>query len=177
MRLQKDFFLTFSITIFLLILGEIFTSTVFPLVGLQFFRLHFNILLVLYLCFKQDHPILPIAIFIIQYVHSFFTIEGWAIGTFAGVAIGMVVGRLKDTIHLSSYTITVFFMQVFQLLWFGFTSLLAYLKFNRADVLVDRFWQYLPESVCLSFISPQLFNLLDKLWRPKNPEGVYGANS
>ncbi len=89
-------------TILLLLILELVSSTFFPILGLAKFRPAFNILVVLYVGFKLETPFLAIIVFALQYFHSFFSIEGWSAGTFAGIVICMIISYLRDMIHFST---------------------------------------------------------------------------
>ena len=104
------------ITTLILIFSEILATTLLPILGITEYRLSFNILIVLYICFKLETSLMAVLIFIVQYFHSFFSIEGWAMGTIAGIIICMVISYLREIIHLSSFWITVFITQLFQII-------------------------------------------------------------
>mgnify|MGYP007063423565 CR=1 FL=1 len=164
------------ITTLVLILSEILTTTVMPIIGMDGYRLSFNILIVLYICFKLETSIMSVLIFIIQYFHSFFTIEGWAMGTIAGIIVCMVISYLRDLIHLSSFWITVFITQVFQMIWFLILTLLIYVKMGDEGLIISKLGRFLPESIFLSIISPFAFKLLDFIWKSKEREALNGSS-
>jgi hypothetical protein len=161
-----------TITILLLLLLEIVVSTFFPLIGLSGYRLHFNILIVLYLGFKLDSPFLGPMILIIQYCHSFFSIEGWAIGTTTGIMVCIAISYLKEILNFNSIPITMVVTQLFQLLWLGFVSLFLYMKSVESAYLMSKLMRFLPESIVISMISPFFFKLLDRFWKFKEGESL-----
>ena len=65
------------ISCIILILFEIISTTVFPIIGIENIRIPFHVLIILYMGFKLDTAWLGVLIFIIMVTHSFFTIEGW----------------------------------------------------------------------------------------------------
>ena len=93
----KNLLVPLFITLLILIVLEILSTTFLPFFGLIKYRIPFNILIVLYLCFKLDSPHVAIFILITQYVHSFFSVEGWEMGTIAGVIISISISH--STIH------------------------------------------------------------------------------
>ena len=149
----------------LLILLEIFTSAFLPTLGIIDFKPAFSVLIVLFLAFKLETPVLPFLIFITQYVHSIFSIEGWAIGTLTGVVVSLSVRYLKDLLDFSTAISTIVVVQLFQLAWFIMISFLLCIKLGDFSSYLHIFWQFVPESVVLSLISPLFFILLDKVWR------------
>ena len=103
MRLKlKNLWAPLVATMGLLIFFEIISSTLFPIVGIQNYRLPFHILIVLYLGFRLETPYLSFLVLLLQYIHSLFSIEGWALGTVAGVLICMLCAYLKELLDFSS---------------------------------------------------------------------------
>ena len=127
MRLKlKNLWTPLAVTIGILIFFEIVSSTLLPIVGIQNYRLPFHILIVLYLGFRLETPFLSILILLLQYVHSLFSIEGWAIGTVAGVLICMLCSYLKELLDFSSNISTILLTLLFQGLWFLVQGVLFY---------------------------------------------------
>jgi len=148
----------------LLIFLEIFTSAFLPALGIIDFKPAFSVLIVLFLAFKLETPVLPFLILIIQYVHSIFSIEGWAIGTLTGVLVAMSVRYLKDMLHFSSIFSTMVVVQMFQLAWFIMISFMLSLKLADFSNFFHIFWRFVPESIILSLVAPFFFMLLDRFW-------------
>ena len=152
-------------TIVLLIILEVTTTAVFPALGLVGFKPAFNVLVVLFLAFKLNTPLLPFIILIIQYMHSAFSIEGWAAGTFTGIFISILVKYVRDQLNFSSAVSTIIVVQIFQILWFICIATLLSLKLGRFDNFLSMIWGYLPESIFLSIVSHFFFKLLDNFWQ------------
>jgi hypothetical protein len=152
-------------TSILLILLEIFTSAFLPSLGIIDFKPAFSVLIVLFMAFKLETPVLPYLIFATQFVHSIFSIEGWAIGTLAGVIVSLSVRYLKDLLDFSTAISTIVVVQIFQLAWFILISFLICIKLGDFSSYLHLFWQFVPESIVLSIISPLFFVLLDKVWK------------
>ncbi|MCK5882781.1 MAG: hypothetical protein KAG61_03765 [Bacteriovoracaceae bacterium] len=159
-----DIIPSYFLTLLLLMALDIACTTFFPLVGLTNFRLPFNILIVLYMGFKLEHPTLAILILLTQYAHSFFTLEGWAMGTVAGIIVWMIVSYLRDLLHFSSSFVTGFVTQIFQMIWFLIVAVLIYIKSGDVSYLIGKLWRFIPESLIISFIAPFFFSILDKIW-------------
>ncbi len=159
-----DIIPSYFITLLLLLGLDIVCTTFFPLIGLQNFRLPFNILIVLYMGFKLEHPTLAILILLTQFTHSFFTLEGWAMGTVAGIVVWMIVSYVRDLLHFSSSFVTGFVTEIFQFIWFLIVAVLIYLKSGDVTYLVGKFWRFIPESIVIAFIAPFFFRILDKIW-------------
>ena len=165
-----------GITLLILIILEIMSTALLPMMGLTTYRIPFNVLIILYMGFKLETPFTAILILITQYTHSFFSIEGWEMGTVAGVFICIVISYLKDLLHLSSSVITIFVTQLFQLLWFVVVSSLIYMKTDDFTYIIEKFWRFLPESIIISLLSPLLFGILDVIWKSEG-ESSLGANA
>lgn len=155
------------ITLLLLIFMEVLSSAVLPLFGITNYRLPFNILIILYLGFKLDSPLVAVIILCIQFVHAQFSVEGWAMGTFAGVFVCMIINYLKELIHFSTITVTIAVTQIFQLAWFVIVAGMIYLQTDNVSYIIQKFWRFLPESITISIIAPFVFLLLDRIWKPK----------
>lgn len=177
MRLEaKNLFLPLLISGFILILLEIMATTFLPVLGLANYGLSFHILLVLYLGFKLQSPYLAFMILYFQFLHSFFTIEGWEVGTIAGILTCVLISYLRDLVHLSSHVMTILVTFLFQIFWFLLASSIIFLKSGNYSLLVERFWRFLPEGFVLALISPFLFMFLDKIWKASSL-GVLGEES
>lgn len=161
----KDLVIPLFLTLCLLLVLEIFATTVLPILGLQRYVIPFNILIVLFMGFKLQTPYLALLILIVQYFHHFFTVEGWEMGTVAGVLICLLISYLRDLIHFSSAAMTVFVTQIFQCVWFVIVSFLIYSKMGSMDFILDKFWRFIPESLIISLFAPFFFSVLEKFWR------------
>lgn len=172
-----DIIPSFILTLIMLLVLDIICATIFPLIGLTNFRLPFNILIVLYLGFKLEHPILGILILILQYTHSFFTVEGWAMGTAAGIIVWTIVSYVRDLLHFSSSFVTGFVTEIFQLVWFALVAILLYLKLGSVDYILVKFWRFIPASILLSILAPSFFSLLDRIWSMGRGGGMLGDDN
>lgn len=166
----------FGITLLVLIIFEIIATAFLPALGITTYRIPFNIMLILFLGFKLESIFLALMILIIQYLHSFFTLEGWALGTVSGVVVCMLISFLRDLLHLSSKLITAVVTQLFQIVWFLITIGLIYLKSGDYHFILAKLWKFIPESIILSILAPYCFSLLDKIWKLKE-SGMLGDES
>lgn len=164
----KDIALGTLKTSALLVFLEIFASAFFPAIGMTNFRPPFSVLLVLYIAFKINTPLLPFIILVIQNIHSVFSIEGWAISTLIGVIIALSVKYFKDVLDFSTAISTIVVVQISQILWFLMLALFLCIKLSDFSNFFTIFWQFVPESIALSLASPLFFTLLDKLWISKS---------
>ncbi|HLE10397.1 MAG: hypothetical protein A2504_15790 [Bdellovibrionales bacterium RIFOXYD12_FULL_39_22] len=161
-------------TILLLLALEIVASTFFPIIGLVRFRPAFNILIVLYVGFKLETPFVALVIFAIQYFHSFFSVEGWAAGTFAGIIICMIISYLREMIHFSTALVTIVVVEIFQIIWFIIASLLLYLKTDNITYVYEKFFRFIPESIIIALVAPYCFTILDRIWHSRNERKLLG---
>ncbi len=168
-----DIIIGFIKTFVLLVALEILTSAVFPAIGISGFKPAFNVLIVLYLAFKIEVPFLPFLILFFQYVHSTFSIEGWAAGTIVGVLMVVLVRYVKDMLNFSSAISTVIVVQIFQFIWFLVMAIILSLKLGDFNNFFFIFFKYIPESIFLSLISHHFFMILDRFWKVnKGSHGV-----
>jgi len=161
----KSLVLRILYTLALLVSIQLVMTTVFPALGMEQFRLGFNILIVLYFAFYLNTTYFALMVLMIQYTYSFFTVENWAIGTIAGITISVIISYLKDLINLSSYFMVIIFTWLFQLVWFLISSFFLYLRLDNYSYIGERFFQFLTESLVLAILAPFFFLILDKIWK------------
>lgn len=171
----KDTIFPLIKTLILLFILELMTTAIFPIIGLTNYRIPFNILLVLFMGLRLETPYLSVLIFVAQYFHSFFSVEGWELGTIAGVVICVVVSYVREMIHFSSWTMTILITWVFQILWFFLTSLMIYLRMGSGDYIFQKAIRFLPESIIIAILSPVFFILLNKMWKIDD-RGILGES-
>lgn len=168
MKIQvKDTLTPYLISLLFLVILEIISSSLFPIVGLRDYVFPFHILLVLYMGFKIETPVISLLVFGVEFIHHAFSIEGWEVGTLAGISVCIIISYLREIIRLNSFFMTLIITQLFQVLWFSLVSLLLYLKTHDIEFLIGRFWRFIPESLFLSVCAPFLFSLLDVVWKSR----------
>jgi hypothetical protein len=165
----------FIVTMALILGLEIFTSAVLPAIGWKEYRLTFNVLIILFLAIRVDSPLVPWMILVLQMVHSVFSVEGWALGTMAGLIVLVSANYLKDLLHLTTAITTMFTVQFFQLVWFVTVAVCICLKISDFDRFGMILWTFVPGSILLSLISPIVFWLLEKIWRVPSEGGPRGV--
>ena len=169
MKIQfKDLIPAMLWTIMLLVLVEIFGTALFPVLGGYKYRLPFNILIILYFGFKLETPFLGLLILIVQLIHTLFSVEGWAMGTLAGVSVCLIISYLRELIHFNTIWMTMLITQIFQLLWFCIVFGLFYIKNDDMNFLIGRFYSFIPESIVISLLSPAVFYFLDRVWHARD---------
>jgi len=161
-------------TLIILILFEIVTTAFFPALGIKNYKIPFNILIILYLGFKVNSPFLGLYIAILQYFHSFFSVEGWEMGTITGITICMIITYLKELLNFTSAFITILVTQLFQVFWFIILTSMYYFKLRDIDVIIDKFYRFIPESIFISLCAPLVFILMDNVWGISSKEGMLG---
>lgn len=176
MRMRfSEFLIAFGMTLGLLIGLEIVTSTLLPAIGWKEYRLTFNVLIILFLAIRLESATVPWVILGLQVVHSIFSIEGWALGTFAGLIVMMSANYLKEILHLTTAFMTMITVQLFQVIWFFTVTLIICLKISDFDKFGMILWSFIPGSFLLSLISPALFWLLTLIWRVPSDGGTRGV--
>jgi hypothetical protein len=174
MRLSQ-ILISFAITLGLLTGLEIVTSTILPAMGWHEYRLTFNILIIIFLAIRLDSAIVPWMIMGLQVIHSVFSIEGWALGTLAGLIVMMSANYLKELLHLTTAFMTMFTVQLFQLIWYLTVTTIICLKISNFDKFAMILWSFIPGSILLSLLSPLLFWVLEKVWRISPDSGPRGV--
>jgi hypothetical protein len=166
---------SFAITLGLLIGLEIVTSTVMPAVGWKEYRMTFNVLIILFLAIRMDSPLVPWLILGLQMIHSIFSIEGWALGTLAGLIVMMSANYLKEVLQLTTAFMTMLTVQLFQVIWYVTVTLVICLKISDFDKFGLILWSFIPGSIMLSLISPLLFWMLGIIWKVSRDGGPRGV--
>ncbi len=174
MRFSQMVF-SFLVTLGLLMGLEIITSSVLPAFGWQEYRLTFNVLIILFLAIRLDSPMVPWMILGFQMIHSAFSVEGWALGTLAGLIVLASANYLKELLHLTTAMMTMFTVQFFQVVWFLTVTVIICLKISDFEKFGMILWTFVPGSVLLSLISPILFWALSMIWKVPAEGGPRGV--
>ncbi len=167
--------MSFAISLGLLMGLEIVTATILPALGWYEYRLTFNVLIIIFLAIRLDSPVVPWMIMGLQTVHSVFSVEGWALGTFAGLIVMLSANYLKEVLHLTTAFMTMFTVQLFQLIWYITVTLIICLKISNFDKFGMIMWSFIPGSILLSLLSPILFWVLEQVWRVPSEGGPRGV--
>lgn len=175
MRLSQ-MLISFALTLLLLIGLEILTATLLPALGWHEYRLTFNVLVILFLAIRLDSPAVPWMILGLQVLHSVFSIEGWALGTLAGLVVMVSANYLKEVLQLSTAFMTMITVQLFQVIWFFTVTLIICLKISDFGKFSMILWSFIPGSIFLSIISPLIFLLLTQIWRVPSHGGPAGVD-
>lgn len=173
MRLS-DIIIAFLMTLALLLGFEVVTATLLPALGWNEYRLTFHVLIIIFLAIRLESPLTPWMILILQFVHSAFSIEGWAIGTLSGLAILVSANYLKDLLQLTSALMTMITVQLFQIIWFVTVTCIICLKISDFSKFMMILWSFIPGSILLSIISPLIFWLLGRIWRSSESSSSVG---
>lgn len=167
--------ISFAISLALLTGLEVVTSTILPALGWHEYRLTFNVLIIIFLAIRLDSPAVPWMIMALQMIHSVFSIEGWALGTLAGLIVMMSANYLKEVLHLTTALMTMITVQLFQMIWYVTVTLVICLKISNFDKFGLIIWSFIPGSILLSLISPILFWILEQIWRVPSDGGPRGV--
>ena len=167
--------LSILITLGLLIALEIATSALLPALGWREARLAFNVVIILFMAIKVSSPLLPWFVMLLQLVHSAFSVEGWALGTLAGIFVATSAGYLKEILQFSSAVATIIIVQMYQVLWYLLTVSVICLKLGSFEKFGLLFWNALPASFVLSLVSPIIFSVLSKVWSVEDEVGRTGV--
>lgn len=167
--------ISFLITVALLIGLEVVTSTILPAMGWKEYRLTFNVLVILFLALRLDSPGVPWMIMGLQVIHSVFSVEGWALGTLAGLIVMLSANYLKEVLQLTTAIMTMVTVQLFQMIWYLTVTLIICLKISNFEKFGMIIWSFIPGSFLLSLISPILFWMLGTIWRVQSDSGPRGV--
>ena len=154
----------FLLTLLVLMVLEIISSSFFPLLGLSQFYIPFNLVILFYLAIRLETPFLAFLVLLIQYSHSLFTIENWAVGTFIGVLICRIVSKFRDLIQISNLPLTILVVQIFLMCWHLIYSIFYYFQTGGKAIFFVRFFPIFIEGLLASVVSYHLFLFLDIIW-------------
>lgn len=174
MRFSK-LLISFAVTMALLTGLEIVTSTILPALGWNEYRLTFNVLIILFLAIRLQSAAVPWMIMGLQMVHSIFSVEGWALGTLAGLIVMVSANYLKELLHLTTAVMTMITVQLFQMIWYVTVTLIICLKISNFEKFGMIIWSFIPGSILLSLISPILFWILEQIWLVPSDGGPRGV--
>lgn len=176
MRMRfSQIIISFAITLAMLIGFEVVTSTLLPALGWHEYRLTFNVLIIIFLAIRLDSPAVPWMILGLQMIHSVFSIEGWALGTLAGLIVMLSANYLKEVLHLTTAIMTMITVQLFQFIWYLTVTVIICLKISNFDKFGMIIWSFIPGSILLSLIAPILFWILENVWRVPSDGGPRGV--
>lgn len=164
MKDNNSILLSFLMTTILLVISEIVTTTVFPLVGFSSIRFSFFPLLILFLSFYRNSNWIAFLIIFYSYIHSIFSIEVWYLSAFVGLMASIIVAYFSELIHLSNKFVTMFFSFIFQLGMIILKSLVFYLRGDGIDFIGKNFIGNIFEIILLTLLSPLVFDLLRYVW-------------
>src|SRR5690606_4591634 len=146
-----------------------------PAMGWREYRLAFNVVIILFMALKVTTPLLPWFVMLLQLVHAAFSVEGWALGTLAGILVSLIATYLKEILQFSSAIATIITVQIFQIVWYVATISVICLKLGSFAKFGLMFWNAMPGTLLLSILSPFIFGLLDKVWAVENEVGRSGV--
>ena len=171
MKNMNSTVISFFITTALLILLEIITTTIFPILGLSSIRFSFFPLLVIFLSFYRNHDTISILIIAFSFIHSIFSIEAWYLSAFVGIVISVLISYFRDVIHLSNRGVTMFLVALLQMGMSVIKSVVFYLRGNNFEYIFHHLSGQLVELVILTVLAPYAFEFLLQIWSVK-PDSI-----
>ncbi len=174
MRLSQ-MLISFAISLALLIGLEIITATLLPALGWVEYRLTFNVLILIFIAIRLDSPLVPWMIMALQMVHSVFSVEGWALGTLAGLIVMISANYLKELLQLTTALMTMLTVQLFQMIWYFTVVIVICLKISNFEKFGIILWSFIPGSILLSLVAPVLFWILEQIWKVPSEGGARGV--
>lgn len=168
MKGLQNSFISFLISILLLILVEVITTTILPLVGLGAIRFSFFTLLILFVSFYKNSNLISLYIIVFSFVHSIFSVETWYLSAFIGIFSSVVVAYFSELINLSNNIVTMLFVLIFQFVMVFARTIVFYLRGNNLEYIFHNFVGHLFEIFILTLLSPFVFELLSVIWASKS---------
>ncbi len=162
---SQHFFISLLITSLFLILSDILVSTLFPLIGLESFRISIVVLIILYLAFYFNNIFIAPLIAYFYFLHGIFSLEYWSVGVLSCLSVSIIISSLRNIIHLNNKLVTIIFVQLFQVTIYGISRLIIYLKLGDGDFVLNSLSLFIPESIFISLMSPFIFQAFHRIWR------------
>ncbi|MCB9094249.1 MAG: hypothetical protein H6621_04185 [Halobacteriovoraceae bacterium] len=160
------------VTVLLLFVLEIISATVLTNMFSFRLRLSFAVLFCLFLSIYVQINFLPFLILIIQWVHSIFSFEGWALGSMIGIIFAVGLNYLKDIIHFGTYISQVIFIFISLSLWDIVRSLIIGIKLNSFEFLINHYLSDVVSNIILALASPYIFILLKVIWAENSQKAL-----
>jgi hypothetical protein len=168
----NEIILRLMITVIILVMLEIFSSAILPALGIRDYTLAFHVLITIFLGFRFNSSLTPWILLILQIFHSAFSVEGWALATFAALVVCLLINYLKDLMQISSLVSTIIVVAIFQIVWFLVVASVIAAKNNDFSLILPRVMRIIPETIGISLFAPLFFKVLGRVWREKDDEGV-----
>lgn len=157
-------------TILICVVFDILFMIFFPLFSLKWVAISVTQVVIIFLSFSLSYSWLPYGIMLLQITHSLFSLEGWALGTFIGVVLCLIMSRLKAVVQFSgpiSIILTTYFGQ---LAWCLLAGVLTSVKNHDWKFFQLFAMQSLTYGAFTALLAPFIFFLLRNIWLiPSNP--------
>ncbi len=161
----SDFSFRFFLTVLLLLLLEIIGATVLPSLFSYHYRFFFLGVVCIYMALEIPSSLQPYTLLILCWVHSIFSVEGWAINCLIALVLMVILSVIKDLIQLSTYFSKVFFYFVGLFFWDLLRVIIISLKSNAFDGFLVLITDDLIANLILALITPFLLLPLTGIWK------------
>jgi hypothetical protein len=161
---QSNFLIKSLVTIGVFVIAEICIASIFSFfigVHLRFFLLG---VVCTYLSLKVQHARIPYLIFALCLSHSVFTSEGWAINTFIGILLYLVMSALREKVNLGSFFSLVCFYFISLFSWDLLRSIIWSMKSARISLIPEMISADILSNLILALITPLLVKLFASVW-------------
>ncbi len=171
MKANKEVKLILSVIVFYF-LAEIFLSIFFSMGNLLEYQLSMRCIFGLYFIFRSNLRSLGVSLFILEIVHSLFTINPIGIGILSSLITALFYNVLKNFINIERKMYLYFYSLVGILFWQLMDYLFLYLKYHRDFSFNYYYLKSLPMYFMFSLLSIVIYKILD-LINPKGQDAQY----
>ncbi len=154
-------------TVLLIVFFNVLMATVLPSFQLYSGRFSVSVMVVIFLSLFVRNLFLPFFILILLYIHSFFTIEPWAIAGLSALTLCALIGAVRHLLNFRSRVSIAPVTFLGYLLWYFILGLLLSFKTGEFNILVSYLVDGLWSGAILSLFSPFIFIFLDYIWKIK----------
>lgn len=143
---------------------EIIFSILYESTSIHGFRLPLSMPLVVFLSYRASLRKFPWYLLGVEFIHSFFTLDGFGIGVLIGLLLFLCIFFGKDYINSSHRLFSVVFVFVGYHLWFLGSMLIKAFKFKEIPSGSLSYGHFLFMAILISLASPFIFKGFNQVW-------------
>lgn len=154
-------------TLVLVVFFNVLMATVLPSFQLYSGRFSVSVMVVIFLSLFVRNLFLPFFILILLYIHSFFTIEPWAMAGISALTLCALIGAVRHLLNFRSRISIAPVTLIGYLIWYLILGLLLSFKTGEFNFFISYLIDGLWSGAVLACISPFIFIFLDYIWKIK----------
>ncbi len=161
----SDFTVRFLTTVLLLLFFEIIGATVLPSLFSYEYRFFFLGVFCIYIALEIPSSLQPYMLLVLCWIHSIFSVEGWAINCLIALILMVILSVIKDLIQLGTYISRALFYFIGLFIWDFFRVVIISLKSNSFESFAILVTDDLIANLLLALLTPILLLPLMGIWK------------